>query len=228
MTLRTGLILILPVIFTCCSDNSADDGTNKPAATSGNNISSNPVSEEYATVCGLFFTVDDFNIWQQTYLEVAQNTIAYLRNEDDPSMVAVFESNKTLKNAKTRVEYLIGDEFSQSAGVKGTPVVDYYDVIYYKPSKPDDTHFLALSFRIKDIDELDLFGKTKFDQFSKLGLRPVGLGSNPIKADDVYMLFTVKDIELIREKSNTAGKLSQFLRGLNLPVNANMSYWAKP
>ena len=228
MTLRTGLLIVLLLAWAGCSNNSTRSNNEETMSLAGNALATNPVSEEYSIVCGVLFSVEDFNHWQKSYLAEAQNTIIYLKSANDPNMVMVFEANQTLKKAKARVGDLMGERFLAAAGVKGRPTANYYDVHYYKPAKISDTHFLVLSFRIKDFDQLELFGKSQFDHFSKLGMRPIGLGSNPIKADEVYMFFTVKDVDFIHEKSDTPGKLKEFLIELNLPTDANMSHWVKP
>jgi len=228
MILRAGLFLIILAFWASCSDKTGSEAIEQPFAEQRQDSPSNAISKEYSIVCGVLFTVADFNQWQKAYIVEAQNSIIYLNSTNDSNIVLVFEANQTLEKAKARVSALIGDAFTGMAGVKGTPVASYYHVIYYKQAKISDKNFLALSFRIKDNDQLDLFGKSQFEQFSELGMRPIGMGSNPIKADEVYMLFTINDIDLIHQKSDTPGKLKGFLSELNLPTDASMSYWVKP
>jgi len=228
MSFQVRFIPMFFIVVISCSDKSTDKSIQDFSSTLDGNEFNNPISDDYSIVCGVFFSVKEFDQWQKSYLVEAQNTVIYLRSVDDPNMVVVFEANQTLANAKDRVEDLMGDNFSKVAGVEGQPVAKYYNVKYYKPSKISDIHYLSFSFRIKDIEQLKIFSDSKFDQFVSLGLRPIGLGSDPLLPNEVYILLTVRDIDLIRSKSSSPGKLKTFLAELNLPTNTNMMYWAKP
>jgi hypothetical protein len=226
MTKRLGIIFLVGIMFFGCYNSDNGTSAEEPSARIAEKRTVKS-ADNISIVCGVFFEVSDFDVWLNEYNKPGKNNIITLRNVHDPKMVVVFESMPSLEAAKSRASSLCNQAFISRARLMGKPAESYYEVQYYITPIKDYKYYLAFTFMADDTDLWLESLDTNMIHFNKNGLTPMGIGTNPGNASEVYMLLTLKDFVEFRKRNNAPRKLKHLLEELGLPENTVISYWAK-
>ena len=227
MILRISSVILFIVFLFGCSNQSSEQITEEILATNNETslVESNPGN--ISVVCGALFKVNDFDTWIKAYEKSAEGIIILLRNVDDPSLVLSFEGRQSQDLVEQRAIELMDNKFLKEAGVMGDPVVNYYDVQYMSQSETDYKHYVGLIFEIDDIKQLLAALVRDINVYASYGLVPMGIGTDPIHTNEVYMLLSLDDFVSFRKQTNSPRKIKRFINSLNLPAATTISNWAK-
>lgn len=225
MILRGGLVFILIFILSC-ADKMAEEQKEELAPSISNNEVISRAPEKFAVACGMLFMVEDYDTWIKSYTAKAKNLLVVLRNVNDPAMVVLFEAVQSEEAAVKRTNDMLDNTFLNNSGIKGNPVVDYYNVKYYNPPNERNKYYLALTFELENSIEWIQAIASRVNDFSLSGLTPVGIGTNSNNEHDVYILLTLDDYVGFRKANNAPRKIKSLIARLELPENTLISYWS--
>ncbi len=227
MIQRVSLVILIMSTLIGCSNNSTELPVEVVTADPNSPVMAASNPGNITAVCGVLYKVDDFDAWLTTYRKSAEHNITILRSVNDPSIVLTFEGGESQSMVETRAAELVSEDFISEATVVGEPNISYFDVQYMNPADDSHKQFVALGFVTDDIEEFLKDLSRDINIYSGYGLRPVGIGTNPVDSESVYMLLALDDFVSFSKRTNSPRKLKRFINHINLPEETDIAIWTK-